>query len=209
MTKRTVKQKSKRTKRAATPAQNQPVDAEIRRAAERAGISEETGLAPSEHAAVEERRKIGLPVSDYGLNIVKLMRERGAPTESVRAQLRYEASGLEDLAERLTPEPEVRDAMLTDALEIVEAAASIFEHQGDDSDLLAEALRSASDDFELFESASVRGNEGPEPMAYLRAEFRIALALKIDAFRRKHPSWKPAKVGNEESETEQAMGGAS
>jgi len=194
MTKRKVSTKRRGTK-------DQPVDAEIKRAAKRAGIDPATGLAPEEAAAVDRLEKMGLPVSAYGLAIVKGLRKRGATSDEVVRTLRREAAELQSAAEQITPEPETRDAMLRDALDVIEAARAIFEHQGNDADLLGEALRSAQDDLELFEQAS---SSAPAEMAYLRAQYRIELALKLDAFRKKHPTWKPAKALADEPEAERA-----
>src|SRR5688572_8896109 len=97
--------------------------------------------------------------------------------------------------------------MLEDAPGIVAAAASIFEHEGCSDDGLSEALRSASNDFELFEYAANSASGGIDAMAYLRAQYRIDLALKLAEFRRKHPEWKPVKAGND-GQVEQAAGGA-
>ena len=126
MTKRKVSTKRRGTK-------DQPVDAEIKRAAKRAGIDPATGLAPEEAAAVDRLEKMGLPVSAYGLAIVKGLRKRGATSDEVVRTLRREAAELQSAAEQITPEPETRDAMLRDALDVIEAARAIFEHQGNDA----------------------------------------------------------------------------
>src|SRR5690242_4418596 len=111
MTKKTIARSPKRTKRAA----EHPVDpAEIRRAAERAGVlNAETGLFPEEQASIDQLRGHGIPVSTFGLALVKELRSKGLlSSTNIARELRHEASDLEYLAERLTPEPEARDAML-------------------------------------------------------------------------------------------------
>jgi hypothetical protein len=184
----------------------------VERAAERAGINP-AGFAPEEQAAIDGRQRDGLPVSAFGKALVKQLRSEGASTETVAHVLRHEAHGLDDLAKLITPPPAVRDSMLKDALEIIEEAESIYVHDGDRSNLLAEAIRSAKEDVELFEYASGNISGGASEMAFIRAENRLSLALKLDAFRKKHPSWKPAKVeqtdASDETEgTEPAKEGA-
>jgi hypothetical protein len=198
---RTTKGRKRRTKsRKETPL---PIGL-VERAAARAAGYTFSALAPEEQAAVDRRRKDGLPVSTIGLSIVTQLRRDKVPTEGIAAALRSEGFRMQDLAEILTPSPEKRDDMLKDALEIIETAESIFEHQGDSSDLLGEALRSASDDLELFEAAS-DGHTGARPndMAYIRAQYRIKLALALADFRRKHPTWKPVRTENDSAERQE------
>ncbi len=206
MTKRTVQPKKSGTKRASAQriTRNDVQPKNRTNGVQDGHVDAPSGLAPDEQTAVDQRRKIGIPVSDFGLALVKQMRASGATTESVRAQLRHEAHNLDDLAARLTPEPETRDAMLKDALDVIAAVADIFANQGDGQDLVGEALRSASDDIELFEYASSNGSGGADSMMYIRAQRRIDLALKLAAFRKKHPTWKPAKAESDDEQEEQA-----
>jgi hypothetical protein len=204
-TQKKIPHTKKSTKRTSKARKEQPLPAGlIERAAERVGYNP-AGLAPEEQAAVDKRRKDGLPVSTFGLAVVRELRAAGAPTDQIAMELRSEAHRLKALEEILTPSPEKRDDMLRDALEIIEVAESIFEHQGCSDDVVAEALRSASDDMELFEAASA-GHTGARPtdMAYIRAQYRIKLALALADFRKKHPDWKPLRTENEAEGTEPA-----
>jgi hypothetical protein len=163
------------------------------------------GLTADDRAALASLERVSNAHVPIATTMVKGLREKGASGDQVARALRGLAYDLEYVADHVTPAPETREAMLTDALGVVEAAALIFESVGDQSDLLGEALRSASDDFELFEHAGTEMS----PMAYLRAQYRIRLALKLAAFRAKHPTWTPAKAEKQESDGEQAAGGAS
>lgn len=78
--------------------------------------------------------------------------------------------------------------MFVGALEIVELVQRCFEsgeeNGRDPVTVLREALRSASDDIELLEPGGA--SEKPH-MAFLRAQQRIKLALKLAEFRERFP----------------------
>jgi hypothetical protein len=188
-------------------------EGEVERAAERAGVRAAEPKAPREltaddRVALTNLAELNGRPSPIAEELLLALRETGSSSDEVARGLRWQARDLDYIADRITPEPKTRDDMLMDALDVLEAATSIFEHECTD-DLLSEALRSSKDDIELFENASGNMTGGADSMAYVRAERRIELALKLDAFRKKHPTWKPVRAENDDENAKEAAGGVS
>jgi len=211
-----TKKKIARTSKGRKQPTEKPVDAEIRRAAERSRIKPSqpvpTGLTPEDEAALTKLNGVsGGRTLPAVIALLKALRERKANNDQVSQVLRSTARDFEYVAGHLTPEPETRDSMLRDALEVIEQALCTLQSDGGVEGaalgVALEGLRSAADDFELFMDAN--GSAAKlDSMAFLRASERARLAIMLAEFRAKHSEWKPAKDESGEH-AEQAAGGAS
>jgi hypothetical protein len=211
-----TKKKIARSKQRGKRRKERPVDQEIRRTAERAGIApkpeapEAAELPPEWEGVLSQLTRDGLRPS-RGRALLGAL--RGVSPDEVRRQLRGEASMLELLAERLTPSQEAQGDMLRDALEVISAARNIFYVDGEDNDapdaLLREALRTAEQEFDLFSVMKESRGSDLHWQELWRASYRTKLAWKLAEFGAKHPEWKPGKTEQVLEQAEPAAGGAS
>lgn len=179
----------------------------IERAAKRAGIKPaepiET-LTPEDESVIQDLDALGLRSTNCRA-LVSRMRTDGHSNDTIRQRLIHEAGMLEKVAERLSPEQSTRDAMLADALEIVDLAESIFYvngiHGSDPESILHEALSSLEQDLGGF-GARLEGCDSDIDWQELwRARDRAKLSRHLAEFRRTHGVYKPAEKKDEQTET--------
>jgi len=161
------------------------------------------GLTPEDEAALTSLQGVSGRRSPILVEYLKACREGHIPNDEIRFGLHREALDFEHVADRLRPEPATRDTMLVDALEVIDRALVIFEHEGSSTDtalgIALEGLRCAASDFDLFMDASSAPCK-VDSMAYLRASERAKLALSLAQFRAKHAEWKPTKADEAEGD---------
>lgn len=111
------------------------------------------------------------------------------------------ANGIARAAERagIKPaEPTTRDAMLEDALEVIDAARRIFYVQGLHNDeplaILTEAMHSLEQDLSGISERLEACDGTPEWQELYRMADRARLARKLADFRRTYDAYRPTKT---------------
>jgi hypothetical protein len=214
MTKRTVTTKrtngKAKERKGGKPIPFRPTNG-IERAAERAGIKATppagelpdiseldaigVGLTDEDKALIAQRAEESGRQPKVAEYVMRSARVNGNDTRGVSVALRRAARDLTSIAERLTVPPETRDSMLADALEVIEAAESIFYvngiHGSNPDDIMAEALSSLEQDLDVLGEHAESCDSKVPWQKFWRARHQAALAIALADFRKKHGIYKP------------------